>query len=439
MPYYPEDSSPDNLKKLIRQNVCSVCGRQLYAYLDEDRKTYIACPTPGHEGITKEYQPTRWAEAGLDSLTHDVKEETMVQELGEATSKALVAKGLPLSGQLTRPQAREIVMTIWDKAPEIEVYKATALCADFGLHPLMRHIYLIKYNRYEGTGNQRHVVGEDWVIQLGIGATRLIAHRQHRFGYKDDTPRRMTKEEGAKILGDDYKPDKNTYGITRLIDMDTKAEVTGVGSFGNSEPDPKGMNKGNTRLNMACIRSERKAIDRQYPAEMPTGYEVYDERYAGTPSDKEEPTPGEVTKEPLPDGVEEGVFREATPSDTPEPPGVVGEEPEKAPTSTTEVPPGVEEEQVPELWPEDQPHTTTPAPESQVAQGAGGYLDENATILFWIKETLPKVKWTEKTACTWLTSKFAVKGGLLEEVLGRLTKEQIQIFTKEIQDRLEMA
>ncbi len=396
MPYYPEDSSGDNLRNLIRTNVCAECGRQLYAYLDKDKKVYIGCPTPGHEGITKEYQPTRWAEAGLDSLTHEAKEETMVEDLGEATSRALVAKGLPLSGQLTRPQAKEIVMTIWKTAPALEVYKATALCADFGLHPLMRHIYLIKYNRRE----RGQIVGADWVIQLGIGATRLIAHRLHRFGYKDDSPRRMTKEEGLKILGTDYKPDENIYAITRLIDMDSKAEATGVGAYGNREKDPKGMEKGNTRLNMACIRSERKAIDRQYPAEMPTGYEVYDERYAGAPTGKADPTSGKEVED-APPGVEKDVVQgEFRPVDE--------EEPEPGPF------PGEE---------------SAPEPEESNVTGVD---------MSQLKENLLKVKWPEITAVTWLTSKFAVKGGSLEDVLEQLTKEQKQIFVKEIQDRVEM-
>ena len=407
MPYYPEDSSGDNLRKLIRENVCAECGRQLYAYLDEDNKTYIACPTPGHEGITKEYQPSKWAEAGLDSLTHEAKEETMVQDLGEPTTRALVAKGLPLSGQLTRPQAREIVMEIWKDAPEIEVYKATALCADFGLHPLMRHIYLIKYNRYN---RDRQIIGEDWSIQLGIGATRLIAHRQHRFGYKDDTPRRMTKEEGEKILGDDYKPNENIYAITRLIDMDTKAEVTGVGAYGNREKDPKGMEKGNTRLNMACIRSERKAIDREYPAEMPTGYEVYDERYADTPSGKVDTTSGEIVEEPLPDGVVEGEFTETAPSGTPDPTGVVETVPES------------------ELWPEETP----PTQEQPRTEG------KPAIDMDWLKESLKTLKRSEKVTATWLVNKYRVQGGLLKDVIDRLTPEQQQEFTKEILDRLEI-
>ena len=98
---------------------------------------------------------------------------------------------------------------------------------------------------------------------------------------------------------------------------------------------------------MACIRSERKAIDRQYPAEMPTGYEVYDERYADTPSGKVDTTSGEIVGE---DGVVEGEFTETT-------------------TSDANVSTGVGEEE-PELWPDDTPPPAGPAPEPQVAQGA---------------------------------------------------------------------
>jgi len=56
----------------------------------------------------------------------------------------------------------------------------------------------------------------------------------------------------------------------------------------------------------------------------------------------------------------------------------------------------------------------------------------------WLKESLLKAKFPEKTAVSWIVSKFKVKGGLLEDVLPRLTKEQQEEFVKEIQDRLDM-
>jgi len=57
----------------------------------------------------------------------------------------------------------------------------------------------------------------------------------------------------------------------------------------------------------------------------------------------------------------------------------------------------------------------------------------------WLKENLPKVKWTEKTAASWLVAKHKVQGGLLEDVLTSLTKKQLAEFVKEIKTRLEMA
>jgi len=185
----------------------------------------------------------------------------------------------------------------------------------------MKHIYLIKYNRYN---KSREKVGEDWSIQLGIGATRLMAQRKHNFSYLDDTPRRMAKEEGEKILGEDYHPEKGIYAIARLKDMKTGAEVSGWGFYGNDEPNPKGIEKGNSRINMACIRAERHAIDRQYPGDMPTGYDVVDEQFMDTPSGMVDITTGEIKEETV-----EGVFEEV--------------EEEKPETLVDEIPP-IEEE-----------------------------------------------------------------------------------------------
>ena len=59
MHYYPEDTSKENLRKLIEQNVCAECGRLLYAYMDKESKVYIACGGQVHEGIAREYKSPR--------------------------------------------------------------------------------------------------------------------------------------------------------------------------------------------------------------------------------------------------------------------------------------------------------------------------------------------------------------------------------------------
>ncbi len=56
----------------------------------------------------------------------------------------------------------------------------------------------------------------------------------------------------------------------------------------------------------------------------------------------------------------------------------------------------------------------------------------------WVKESLKKVKWTEKTAVSFF-DKFNIEKGTLKEMLSRATKEQLGEFVKEIEDRLEMA
>ena len=102
----------------------------------------------------------------------------------------------------------------------------------------------------------------------------------------------------------------------------------------------------------------------------------------------------------------------------------------------------VKKEEV-ELWPEDEPHSADlveeEPPQKEVATQGTDEPKDNGKDMAWIKENLPKVKWTERTAASWLVMKFSVKGGLLKDVLDRLTKSQREIFVREIQDRLSMA
>lgn len=194
----------------------------------------------------------------------------MAEQLGEQKATALDKYAGVVS--LTRVQAMEILKTIWPKAPEVEVLKAAIICHQYGLNPLMKHIALIPFRkRREGK-----VVGEDWAVVQGISSNRLLARRRHDYSYLDLTPRRMLDEEQEKINGG--IDDTRIWAITKLKDMATGAEAIGVGSWPKDEI-PYGTEKGNTKLNMACIRSERQALDRLYPADMPQGIEVMEEKY----------------------------------------------------------------------------------------------------------------------------------------------------------------
>ena len=116
--YYPEDQSKANLDKVRRANVCAECGRQLSAYLGNDKRVYLACSGQIHEGVTREYKPS------VDDYQSKVRREhNMVQEgtMTQHETNALVAQGIPMTGVITKDQATAILKTVWPGAPVLEV------------------------------------------------------------------------------------------------------------------------------------------------------------------------------------------------------------------------------------------------------------------------------------------------------------------------------
>ena len=164
---------------------------------------------------------------------------------------------------LTRPQAMEILETIWPEAPAPDKLAAAILCASYGLNPLANHIFLINFKG-------------KWARIWGIKAKRLVASRKGGYSYLDMTPRLMTADEQIKVWG--AVDTAHICYITWLKDMVTGAEVYGYGKWPVKD-EPYGTDKGNSKANMAGIRSESQALDRLRPAEMPTGFAVADEQY----------------------------------------------------------------------------------------------------------------------------------------------------------------
>ena len=152
--------------------------------------------------------------------------------------------------------------------------RAALLCATYQLNPLMKHVFLVGYKN-------KVTQKTDWSIQIGIGATRLAASRRGPVSYIDG-PRIMTEDEQKQIRGK-VETDK----IWAVVKLGGKKGATsvGYGSYPRTGPDPKGCEKGNSRENMAMIRSERQALDRLYPAEMPmpSDVELVDEAYEPAP------------------------------------------------------------------------------------------------------------------------------------------------------------
>jgi hypothetical protein len=193
------------------------------------------------------------------------------------TTEKAVAKVEPRAVGITKEYAVYLLKTIWPLAPDPEVVKAALICARYGLDPLLKEVSLIKFDKrkWNPQTRQREKVGEDWVAVLGIKANRKIAsnHGARRYSYIDG-PRVMTEKEQKEILGE-VEPAR-IWAITKIQDQQGNA-YPGYG-FWPKEVEVYGDDKGNSARNMAFIRSERNALDRMAPGELPD-IEVADESF----------------------------------------------------------------------------------------------------------------------------------------------------------------
>ena len=385
--YEDENTTREKLFELRKENRCQVCRGRLDVFMDYDRgKAFLACtdwPRTHHEGIEREAPPP--FEPNIPT-----RREMMVEQLGEQKATQLEKYAGVVS--LTKVQAMDILRTIWSEAPDVEVIKAAMLCAQYGLNPLMKHVALIKFKR---RNRKREVIGEDWVTVMEISSNRLIARRRHNYSYLDLSPRRMTEEEQTKINGE--VDATKIWALTHLKDVDTGAEAYGAG-FWSLDEGVYGEEKGNTQLNMAKIRSERQALNRLYPAEMPHGVEVMEAKYI------------EGDYSVLPEGEEKIGEQEQ------------GQEEERGGAAQTIV-------SAPKGKKGKMPRSV-PAAE---AAAEGESID-----LTWLNDTLTAIKWNEDTVKTFLVSQYQVSSqGTLSEVIHRLTRDQAEEFVKELQDRAD--
>jgi len=320
MPITEKEMTYEEMKAVIAnpQNKCQDCGGGLSIAWGGSHgyDTHILrCLTDiTHAGYAREKKEIMYPGSHVGGIPR--KEYGALEEKhGQEATRALAVHSTKTA--LTRRDATEIVETLWPGAPEIEKTKAIALCVNYQLNPLMRHVYLVGYNKYN---DKREVIGQEWSIQVGIQANRLIASRNkdRPFGYAHDTPRLMTDEEELRY----YKKADATKvrAITVLVDRE-HLEARGIGQI-NRDASIKGQEKGNSHENMACIRSERAALDRMCPGEMPQNVEIIDAEYEVLPDADPEtgeiqeaaPTRDEAAKG-TPSDVNEAVAVERNPED----------------------------------------------------------------------------------------------------------------------------
>jgi hypothetical protein len=231
-----------------------------------------------HDQFVKPFELSNYETPGYNMPgVLKAKEGELKRRYGEMTTNALIKQsGGNVLAILDETRATDIIKTIWPGAPAVEVKKAAMVCAQYGLNPLMKHLYLIPFNTKQKDGSWK----ESYSMVLGIKASRIIARRKGEYAYLDDTPRIMTEAEQLKIFGE--VDQVNICAITRLADRKGNTAI-GTGRW-PKDANVKGSEKGNTKLNMSMIRSERQALDRLFPDSLPSEVtEVIDERYQDLP------------------------------------------------------------------------------------------------------------------------------------------------------------
>jgi len=309
MPYYDKALTEEQLKRMTDTHRCNECGSILLlawgGYWDIAGYVLRCGNNAEHSTVAKK---GRTAVKGKETYEEKLRREhEMAMEHGNEAGRALAT--IPRQGQLTQPQAEHILSLVYPGCPRDEVIRCAILCRDFGLHPLMKEVYLIKF-------------GNTWATVLGINATRKLMAQRGTYSYIDDTPRMMTEDEQKRIFGE--VDDKNIVAITKLRTKDG-LEAPGYGKW-PKDSNPYGTEKGNTKANMAFIRSERNAFGRLSPDALPEGVDVIDGAYVEIPDIGEVNTKtGEIVEEkpkPILEGEHKLVEEEPTeilPEPEPEP------------------------------------------------------------------------------------------------------------------------
>ena len=272
---------------------------------------------------------------------------------------------------MTQTKAIYLLKTVWPNAPDAEVIKASIICATYGLNPLLKQVSLISFKNKNG--------GVSWVTVLGIKATRNIAlGTGHKYGYIDG-PRVMTEDEQKTIFGQTY-PDR-IVAITKIKDHDGNI-YPGYG-FYPKDGSVQGADKGNSVANMAFIRSERNALDKMAPGQLPNT-EVIDEEF----------TEVKVNNQTLEAGRQETIAQA--------------------------------ENDIEELFGDGEP-TKAPVVKAEFD-------------IDWLMDKLKSINWNEKTTRSYLFAKYKVQtDGTIPEIVARLIPAQRDSFFKEIEDRKAMA
>ena len=457
MPIYEEDGqmSRKDLNELRRRNRCKECGERLAVFIDLDaHKAFLACTDwcrTHHEGIEREL--SRYNKEGLASLNENTRREIMQEQYGTGITTALDRARVPTTGALTQPEAMHILKLVYPNVPEAEIIRAAILCRDFGLHPLMKEVYIIGFKNKDQTTSYSTVIG--------IAASRkMAADRKGLYSFLDGTPRAATQAEITKQFGVNSEEEKANLISICILRGEKGNEATGFGLW-PKDKSPYGMDKGNTPRNMANLRSERPAYSR-LPGDVVPPIEVIDEAFAEVPDvGAVNTSTGEILEgqsRSVPDEVVEAQSRNIPDEVVSQPattglgncpihgipllPGK-GNFPPYCPTRVD----GIGRSEGKKVWCKGKApvSNTVPATVPETVPETVPTTNDSDTVidLDWLKESLLQFEaqrleaWTEGNLLSFMGISYHVEGATVLEAAAKLDRGQAAHFAQKVQETLD--
>lgn len=414
----------DEMKKITQENVCGVCGAELQIHTNPEKATIeVGCLNREHHGFIERTTYTQEFRRGKEvhPAIRDHIERKMILPGGQPVGVALamIQTRFPRA-DMDEPSA---ALFLWD-------------CVRLDLDPLLGEIFPVSFKTTAKDGTKKIVVqpliSEDGWLSLAARACpnewagpprtmRLEEYLQTQDAYKGK-PYTEVKEIAKEIKVDLCK-DPEAYVWVAVGHRKDQDDVATYGWYKTSESKKKDREGKEYELstpardlpgNQARVRAIKRWVRETFPeakAKMKEMTATWMDR-AGDVRDIQNVIEAEyhiVTEEPPPQlkgKASEGSKKVGAATPSKAKPRAQATKAETAPA----------EEKSPE----------------EAIEGEGFNID-----LEWLKESQRTLKWPDDTMLTFIISQYKVSGTSVTGALNKLTREQAEDFTRQINKRLE--
>jgi len=412
----------EEMKQIVATQVCAQCGGELTIHSNVDTgKLGVWCPYhPDHHGYVERETYTQALRRGeeVHPAIRDKIERKMILPGGQPIEVALsmIQTRFPRA-DMDEPSA---ALFLWD-------------CVRLDLDPLLGEIFPVSFKTTAKDGTKKIVVqpliSEDGWLSLAARACpnewagpprtmRLEEYLQTQDAYKGK-PYTEVKEIAKEIKVDLCK-DPEAYVWVAVGHRKDQDDVATYGWYKTSESKKKDKEGKEYELstpardlpgNQARVRAIKRWVRETFPeakAKMKEMTATWMER-AGDVRDIQKVIEAEyhiVTEEPPPQLKGDKKVGEKAGEAAPRKARAQATKAETAPT----------EEKPPE----------------GVIEGEGFTIN-----LDWLKESQETLKWSEDTMLTFIISQYKVSGTSITGALSKLTREQAEDFTRQINKRVE--